>query len=306
MARMIFKNAYNYDSATRQLDTGDLDHILDVETDMGYAFSLVVDAAIDANLVDFVANFINDNDLLTQADADTLYELIGAVAAHVAAVNPHPIYLTQAEADLLYTAIGAASTLNELTDVTITTPANGALLSYDSGSGQWIDAPPAATTLDALSDVVITTPANGNLLTYDSGSGQWIDAPPASQSYTSTTITVTTASLAVNAVETGTVALPEGARLKKINPDRACRVRLYLTAAHRTADASRAIGAPVNIATDHGLLFEYVATATIDAYLTPSVDVFQGDGETAIYYSIENRSAGTSTVAVIFDYLRTE
>jgi hypothetical protein len=270
MARMIFKNAYNYDSATRQLDTGDLDHILDEETDMGYAFSLVVDAAIVAALVDFTANFITDNDLLTQADADTLYELIGTMTAHLAASNPHPIYLTQAEADLLYTAIGAASTLNELTDVTITTPADGSLLTYDSGSGQWIDAP----------------------------------APDTFPSRT--TITVTTASLAVNAVETGTVALPNGARLLKINPDRACRVRLYVSAAHRTADAARAIGTDVDIATDHGLLFEYVATATIDAYLTPVVDVFQGDGETAIFYSIENRSAGTSTVAVIFDYVRTE
>lgn len=266
MARMIFKNAYNYDSATRQLDTGDLDHILDVETDMGYAFSLVVDAAIDAGLADFTANFIDDNDLLTQADADTLYELIGAVAAHVAAVNPHPIYLTEAEADLLYEALGAAA---------------AAVAAHEGAANP---------------HPIYLTQAEGDAL-YASAGG----AP-----FTSTSLTITTGSLAVNAVETGTVAFPEGARLKKINPDRACRVRLYLTAAHRTADAARLIGVDVDVATDHGLLFEYIADATIDAYLSPSADIFQGDGETAVYYSIENRSAGTSTVAVIFDYLRTE
>lgn len=34
---------------------------------------------------------------------------------------------------------GGATTLNDLTDVTITSPADNALLSYDSGSSQWID-----------------------------------------------------------------------------------------------------------------------------------------------------------------------
>lgn len=44
---------------------------------------------------------------LTQADADLLYEALGAVADHEAALNPHPIYLTQAEGDAIYAAIGA-------------------------------------------------------------------------------------------------------------------------------------------------------------------------------------------------------
>lgn len=50
---------------------------------------------------------------LTQAQADLLYDAIGtaaaAVAAHVAAGDPHPQYLTPAEANALYDALGAAT-----------------------------------------------------------------------------------------------------------------------------------------------------------------------------------------------------
>lgn len=50
---------------------------------------------------------------LTQTEANALYDALGAasaaVAAHVAAGDPHPTYLTQAEADALYDALGAAA-----------------------------------------------------------------------------------------------------------------------------------------------------------------------------------------------------
>lgn len=41
---------------------------------------------------------------------------------------------------------GGAKSLDDLTDVTITSPADGAVLTYDNGSGQWIDAVPGAAT----------------------------------------------------------------------------------------------------------------------------------------------------------------
>jgi len=250
MARMKFKNAWNYDSATRQVDTGDFDFILDTETDVGLAFSLVVDAAITAGLADFTANFINDNDLLSQADADTLYELIGTMVAHLAAGDPHAQYTTAAE---------------------LTTALNS-----------YLTTAVAAATYSVLGHSHATTFA------------------------TRTSLTVTTASLAAAAVETGTVAFPDGARLLKLNVSRASRVRLYTTAAARTADAARLIGVDPTADTDHGLLFEYVAGAAIDCYLSPAVDVFQGDGESSIYYAIQNKSLSSGTVAAEFDYLRTE
>jgi hypothetical protein len=53
-------------------------------------------------------------------------------------------------------------------------------------------------------------------------------------------------------------------------------------------------------------MFEYVASAAISAVvLTPLVDGYCPTG-TTVYYAIENRSAGSSTVAVTFDWVRTE
>lgn len=46
---------------------------------------------------------------LTQAEANALYEAIGAVAAHAAASNPHPVYVTEAEGAGLYDSLGAAA-----------------------------------------------------------------------------------------------------------------------------------------------------------------------------------------------------
>lgn len=120
-----------------------------------------------------------------------------------------------------------------------------------------------------------------------------------------TTATITTASLAVNATEDSTVTLAAGYRLLGFDSDRACRVRLYTTSAARTADAARAIGTDVDIATDHGLVFEYVATAAADVDLSPLVDGMCPTG-TTVYYAIENRSGGTSAVQIILDYIRTE
>jgi hypothetical protein len=49
---------------------------------------------------------------LTQAEADLLYDALGAslaaVGAHEALSNPHPTYLTEAEADAIYALLGDA------------------------------------------------------------------------------------------------------------------------------------------------------------------------------------------------------
>ena len=122
---------------------------------------------------------------------------------------------------------------------------------------------------------------------------------------TRATLSTTTASLANLATENGTLAFAAGYRLLKVDVDKACRVRVYNSSAQRTADASRAIGQNVDIATDHGLVLEYVATALIDAELSPTVDGYCPSGTDA-YYAIENRSGSTGTVTVIFTWIRTE
>lgn len=57
---------------------------------------------------------------------------------------------------------GGASALNDLTDVTITSPATNELVKYD-GSG-WVN---ANANLSELSDTDITSPATGDILYYD-------------------------------------------------------------------------------------------------------------------------------------------
>ena len=59
--------------------------------------------------------------------------------------------------------------LDDLSDVTLTSPANGQTLVYDGASEQFVNATPPSgvTTLAALSDVSLTTPASGNSLVFD-------------------------------------------------------------------------------------------------------------------------------------------
>lgn len=110
---------------------------------------------------------------------------------------------------------GAGSgTLDGLVDVTITSPAQGQVLSYNSLSAQWenvagvtdlnslsdvnFGSPPTTgqylyyngtswiaadiiigtLDLDSLVDVTITSPTNNQFLTYDSGTSQWVNSTP--------------------------------------------------------------------------------------------------------------------------------
>lgn len=279
MARPRIKNAWNFDSAARQVDTGDFDFILDEDTDVGYAFAQVVDAAIEAGLAGFTENFIAENDLLTSAQADLLYELVGAVLAHVGELDPHTQYATEAalsatlanysttaQADLLYEAIGAAA---------------AAIAAHNAV----LDPHPQYTT-DAEVSSAISSALGAAAFARDAE-------------------VITTASLADQAVEDGTVALAAGYRLLGFECDRACRVRLYTTSTARTNDAARLVGVDVDIATDHGLVFEFVAEAAVDVNLSPLVDGICPTG-TTVYYAIQNLSGSAAAVEVTLDWIRTE
>lgn len=65
--------------------------------------------------------------------------------------------------------------LDNLNDVTITSPTDGQALVFDSVSSNWINETPASNLSD-LSDVSATSPNNGDVLSYDSGSGTWTSA----------------------------------------------------------------------------------------------------------------------------------
>jgi hypothetical protein len=121
------------------------------------------------------------------------------------------------------------------------------------------------------------------------------------------TATKTTASLAANASESGTVTITRGYRLYTLQTNRPARLRLYTTTAKRDADAARAIG--TDPTGDHGLILEFITTATVlTADLSPMVDGFDGkptpDG--AIPYRITNLDTSTGTVVLTLGYVRTE
>lgn len=124
---------------------------------------------------------------------------------------------------------------------------------------------------------------------------------------TRTTATITTASLAANVSEAGTVTLANGYRLLSITTNRPARVRLYTAVGYRNADASRAIGTyPTG---DHGLVVEYItASGLLSAVLSPVVDGYDSkatpDGTAA--YQITNLDSGAGVVTVSLLWIRTE
>lgn len=71
--------------------------------------------------------------------------------------------------------------LNDLGNVLTTmTPSDGDVLTFDTINGWQSETPTTGvTTLDGLTDVVITTPADNEVLAYDNGSGDWINQTPA-------------------------------------------------------------------------------------------------------------------------------
>lgn len=77
---------------------------------------------------------------------------------------------------------GGGGALDDLSDVEITMPQDGDVLTYHEGSGLWVnDVPPGgggASELDDLDDVAITDPQNGDGLFYNSISGQFENGPP--------------------------------------------------------------------------------------------------------------------------------
>jgi hypothetical protein len=120
-------------------------------------------------------------------------------------------------------------------------------------------------------------------------------------------VVITTGSLAVDAEETGTVTLGKSGLILKVVADRACWVRFYGTSAERTADASRLI--TEDPADDVPVLADLIFSASLLTIPTaPLIGYTNRDGTpaTTIYYSIINKSAGSSTVQVTISRLSLE
>jgi hypothetical protein len=99
---------------------------------------------------------------------------------------------------------GVAKQLNDLTDVTITSLANGQILQYDSVTGQWINVDRTDIDLSELGDVSIISPANGQVLVYNSATAKWENS---SGGYVPYVGAVTTVDLGLQGLEAGFIRL---------------------------------------------------------------------------------------------------
>jgi len=94
--------------------------------------------------------------------------------------------------------------------------------------------------------------------------------------------------------------------LLAITTDRAARVRLYVSAATRTADASRAEG--TDPTSDAGLIAEVITTGADTVIISPGAYGFnlESTPTTTIPCRVTNKSGGTSTVQVDLNILQLE
>jgi hypothetical protein len=120
------------------------------------------------------------------------------------------------------------------------------------------------------------------------------------------TATGTTSSLADAAEADLDITGFKSYALLSITTDRAARVRLYVTSATRTADASRAEG--VDPTSDAGLIAEVITTGAETVTISPGAFGFnlEGTPTTTIPCRVTNKSGGTSTVQVDLNILQLE
>jgi hypothetical protein len=121
--------------------------------------------------------------------------------------------------------------------------------------------------------------------------------------------TFTTGTLATNATQTGTIAMAKTFGLLNVRVSQAARVRLYINAAARTADASRSNQTPPTPGTQHGVLVDlYLDTGDKFTWqMSPAQIGYNWDAtqSTSIYYSVTNLG-GTGTVQVTLTYIPME
>jgi hypothetical protein len=153
---------------------------------------------------------ITYNDFLAEiiADRPTPTEFAGPIAPTTRILKDGDEYIEYSDLESAVTAsiVFPSYGLNDLTDVVITTPTTGQLLSYNGTN--WINsaAPTSVTTLDDLTDVVITTPVVDNTLVYNGTN--WVNQaaiPPASTLNDLTDVTITTPSTGNSLKYDGTI-----------------------------------------------------------------------------------------------------
>lgn len=120
-------------------------------------------------------------------------------------------------------------------------------------------------------------------------------------------VTFSTASLSPMGRETGSVAMASAFGILTITTNHPARVRLYDTAAHCAADASRATG--TYPADDAGCLFEFITTPSMLTSVIPrAVNGFNNESPvtTSIAYAVENNDTQARSITTTIGFIPTE
>ena len=146
--------------------------------------------------------------------------------------------------------------------------------------------------------ITTASDAEGNITITASGGGSGLQSR--------STATGTTSSLADAAEEDLDITGFKSYALLAITTDRAARVRLYVSAATRTADASRAEG--VDPTSDAGLIAEVITTGAETVIISPGAYGFNLESTpvTTIPCRVTNKSGSSSTVQVDLNILQLE
>ena len=181
-------------------------------------------------------------------------------------------------------------------------------LSYFGANAPVVEVP--ALKVDGiLKDSTGATGSAGQALTVNAGATGTLWAPV---SPTISTVSVTTASLAANAIENDTLVMAKQVAIQTITVSAAARVRLYQTSAARTADASRPNTTPPTLGTPHQVIGDWYLNGTTAAPLSfpcsPIVFGQNGDGSQTsnIYVAITNIGTGSAAITATITYVGQE
>jgi hypothetical protein len=105
-----------------------------------------------------------------------------------------------------------------------------------------------------------------------------------------------------SATENGTTTIGKSFAITQLSATCACRVRLYSTAAQRTADALRPPTVAPAIGSSHGVICDFVLNALVGLNFICSPEVYGANCESTVVsqisYAVENLSGTTQSVGV--------
>lgn len=240
----------------------------------------------------------------TRLAVGTEGQVLSVTSGEVAWVEPSAGFTNPmtSEGDIILGgALGAASRLGIGTNGQVLT-SNGTTASWSSPSSGF------SNPMTTLGDIItadtggtakrVGVGSEGQILKVVSGEPAWGDVSTGSLSSRST-VSHTTSSLAANASEDFTLAITKMANILKVTADYPCWVRLYGTAAARTADASRLITA--DPATGIGLYGEWVSTSGALSVTCSPIPCFQNSDTTpanTAYLTVKNLDSTARAIPV--------